>query len=58
MHFGQVIAIEGDEAISADGEPLLLKINALKVEIDHNARKLEITRFALEENNRRAVQGE
>jgi len=41
-----------------DVEALLLHIDTLKVERDLNARKLEICKFALEDNNRRAVQGE
>lgn len=41
-----------------DAEALLLQIDTLKVERDFNARKLEIAKFALEENKRRAVQGE
>lgn len=40
-----------------DGEALLQQINALKVDRDCNARKLEIARFALEESNKRAMQG-
>lgn len=58
MHFGQVVALQGDGGSSADGEALLLQMNALKVERERNTRKLEIARFALEENSRRAVQGE
>ena len=41
-----------------DVEALQLQIDTLKVERDLNARKLEICKFALEDNNRRVVQGE
>lgn len=40
-----------------DVDALLLQIDTLKIERDLNARKLEVAKFALEENNRRALQG-